>query len=155
MFCTIDIFVLSPITMQRKKPDVDVIKDILEAARMAFPASGFVQSLSLQYEERGGLSKKQLQGLYDKVSKVNTMPPGKLATLEAVILKKPTRYKSQLPEPTPLFTKNETAGQLICDILSKYPQHKRVLYFKTKYDNNEVLSPADMTELEKFHKLLK
>lgn len=141
--------------MQRKKPDVDVIKDILETARAAFPASGFIQSLSLQYEERGGLSKKQLQGLYDKVSKIKEMPAARLATLEAVILKKPTRYRSSLPASTPLYTKDKTAGRLIDAILSKYPGHKRVLFFKTKYDNNEILTPADMTELEKFYKLLR
>lgn len=139
--------------MQRKKPDVDVIKDVLEAVRAAYPASQFVQSLSFQYEERGGLSKKQLQGLYDKASKTKTIPVARLATLEAVILKKPTRYKSALPEPEPLYTKNEAAGKLIEAILAKYPQHKRVLFFKTKYDNNEVLSPSDMSELEKFHKI--
>jgi hypothetical protein len=49
--------------MFRKKIDVDVVKDILEAARAAFPNSVFIQSLSQQYEERGGLSKKQLEGL--------------------------------------------------------------------------------------------
>jgi hypothetical protein len=141
--------------MQRKKPDVDVIKDVLDAMRIAYPESQFVQSLSFQYEERGGLSKKQLQGLYDKASKTNTIPAARLATLEAVILKKPTRYKSALPEPGPLYTKNEAAGQLIDAILAKYPQHKRVLFFKTKYDNNEVLTAADVMELEKFYKLVK
>jgi hypothetical protein len=32
----------------------------------------------------------------------------------------------------------------------KYPQHKRVLFLKTKYDNNEVLTPADITDLKRF-----
>jgi hypothetical protein len=39
-------------------------------------------------------------------------------------------------------------------ILEKYPQHKRVLFLKVKYDNNEVLSSAEITELERFYKLL-
>jgi hypothetical protein len=155
MFCTNDIFADGIMSMNRKKPDVDVIKDVLKAALAAYPASGFIQSLSFQYEERGGLSKKQLQGLYDKASKIAEIPAAKLATLEAVILKKPTRYKSPPPPPQPLYTKNEAAGQLINEILTRYPQHKRVLFFKTKYDNNEVLSSADIAELEKFYKVLK
>lgn len=141
--------------MFRKKPDVDVIKDVLQAALVAYPASVFIQSLSRQYEERGGLSKKQLQGLFQKASKVKSIPTNKLATLEAEILKRPNRYKSELPPPEPLYTKDETAGKMIEGILSKYPQHKRVLFFKIKYDNNEPLSVTDLTELEKFHKLLR
>lgn len=140
--------------MYRKKPDVDVIKDVLQAVLAAYPSSAFIQSLCYQYEERGGLSKKQLQGLYGKAGKVATIPPAKLATLEAEILKRPNRYKSELPPPQPLYTKNEAAGKMIDAILSRYPRHKRVLFFRTKYENNEVLSPADLGELEKFHKLL-
>lgn len=141
--------------MYRKKPDVDIIKDLLELTLVAYPASAFIKSLAFQYEERGGLSKKQLEGLYRKASKVEMIPANKLATLEAMILKRPTRYKSALPENTPLYTKDIRTGELITAILEKYPQHKRVLFFKTKYENNEILSPAEITELEKFHKLLR
>ena len=140
--------------MQRKKPDVDVIKDVLNAALVAFPASTFIQSLAHQYEERGGLSKKQLEGLFNKASGVKSIPANKLATLEAEILKRPTRYKSTLPQPTPLYTKDERIGNLIHDILGKFPEHKRVLFLKVKYDNNESLSATEISELEKFHKLL-
>ncbi len=80
--------------LQKKKIDVDVIKDVLEAMLAAEPDSTFIKSLSHQYEERGGLSKKQLEGLYQKALKVESIPDGKLATMEAVIMKKPTRYKS-------------------------------------------------------------
>ncbi len=141
--------------MYRKKPGVDIIKDLLELTLVAYPASGFLKSLSIQYEERGGLSKKQLEGLYKKASNVSTIPVNKLATLEAVILKRPNRYKSSLPENTPPFSKDIRTGQLITAILEKYPQHKMVLFFKTKYDNNELLSPAEVTDLERFHKLLR
>jgi hypothetical protein len=137
--------------MQRKKPDVDIISDILKAAQAAYPSSNFVQSLSHQYVERGGLSKKQLEGLLAKVSKLDTIPAAKLATLEAEILKRPTRYKSTLPVATPLYSKDENIGVLIDSILAKFPQHKRVLFFKTKYENNEVLSASEITELKKFH----
>jgi hypothetical protein len=142
-------------TMYRKKPDVDVLSDILQATLLAYPKSVFIQSLCNQYQERGGLSKKQLEGLYGKASKVKEIPAGKLATLEAVILKKPTRYKSAPPAPTPMYTKDERLLEMINHILAKYPQHKRVLFFKVKYENNEALSPAEITELEKFNRMIK
>ena len=141
--------------MYRKKPDVDIIKDVLKASREAYPNSSFVQSLSLQYEERGGLSKKQLEGLYQVAQKVNTIPVGKLSTLEAIILKKPNRYKSDKPAPTPLYKKDEELGKKITAILEKYPQHKRVLFLKAKYENNEIFSSTEIADLEKFYKLLK
>jgi hypothetical protein len=53
-----------------------------------------------------------------------------------------------------LYSKDETTGKLIDAILEKYPQHKRVLFFKVKYDNNELLSSSEATELERFYKLL-
>jgi len=140
--------------MQRKKPEVDIIKDVLKASREAYPNSSFVQSLSLQYEERGGLSKKQLEGLYKKAEKIRSMPPNWLATLEAEILKRPTRFKSTPPLPKPLYEKDEKTGIIIDSILKKYPQHKRVLFFQSKYQNNESLSGAEIAELEKFQKLL-
>ena len=134
--------------------DVDVIRDILERTEIAFPASSFVKSLHQQYLNRGGLSKKQLEGLYQMAQKVNSMPVGKLSTLEAIILKKPTRYKSDKPEPAPLYKKDEEMGKMITAILEKYPQHKRVLYLKVKYENNEIFSSTEVAELERFHKLL-
>jgi hypothetical protein len=140
--------------MYRKKPDVDIISDVLKASREAYPNSSFVQSLSVQYEERGGLSKKQLEGLYKKAEKIKTIPPNWLATLEAEILKRPTRYKSTAPAPKPLYEKDEKVGTTIEAILKKYPQHKRVLFFQSKYQNNETLSSGELAELEKFQKLL-
>ena len=140
--------------IQKKKVDVDVIKDVLEAMLVARPDSVFVKSLAHQYEERGGLSKKQLEGLYQKALKVDSIPESKLATLEAVILKKPTKYKSAPPPPRPLYNKDEHVGSMIEAILAKYPQHKRVLFFQVKYNNNETLSPPEVTELEKFHRML-
>lgn len=141
--------------MQRKKPDVDIISDILKLSMEAYPDSTFVHSLNHQYIERGGLSKKQLEGLYQKAIKVKSIPSNKLATLEAVILKKPNKYKSELPENKPLYEKDEAVGELIQTILSKYPEHKRVLYFLMKYENNEVLLPAEISELQKFSRMIK
>jgi len=141
--------------MYRKKVDVDVISDVLTALLEAQPQSTFVQSLSRQYQERGGLSKKQLEGLYNKAQKANSIPANKLATLEAVILKRPTRYKSAPPPPKPMYEKDERIGKMMEDILAKYPQHKRVLFLKSKYDNNEPFTAAETLEVERFNKLLK
>ena len=140
--------------MQRIKPEVDIVSDLLKAVLEAKPDSSFIQSLLHQYQERGGLSKKQLEGLYHKAVKVAAIPENKLTTLEAIIKKKPTRYKSALPPPAPLYTKDENAGRMLEAILAKYPQHKRVLFLKAKYDNNETLSAVELSELQKFNKIL-
>jgi hypothetical protein len=141
--------------MQRKSGQVDIINDVLEACIAVYPANGFLKSLLAQYEERGGLSKKQLEGLYQKASKVSSIPSAKLATLEAEILKRPNRYKSEPPPIKPVYEKDKEAGELIKRILDKYPQHKRVLFLQSKYENNEVISPAEVSELKRFAALLK
>ena len=140
--------------MQRIRPDLDIIKDLLEAVRLAQPDSAFVQSLSLQYEERGGLSKKQLQGLYGKASRLSSIPPGKLATLEAIILKRPTRYKSPVPVNVNEEPVADPTGEILDSILQKYPQHKRVLFLKSKFDHREPLTSAELTEIERFRKMV-
>lgn len=143
--------------MERKKTEVDVIDKVLDACYKANPDGLFVMSLMHQYEERGSLSKKQLQGLLEKAKKVKDMPPNLLATLEARIKKMPTRNK-MAPDKEKVtiqeFTRDPHAGQLIADILARYPQHKRVLFLQSKYDHNEPLLPAEIAELEKFRKLL-
>ena len=141
--------------MQRLKPDVDIVFDVLQAVLQAQPDSTFVQSLLHQYQERGGLSKKQLQGLYGKAQRIPTIPVNKLATLEAIILRKHTKERSVLPATTPLYNKDEGTGKMITAVLDKYPQHRRVLFLKSKYDNNEVLYTAEIAEQEKFTKMLK
>ena len=141
--------------IQKKKPGVDVVLDILKESKAAFPESEFIHSLHFQYQERGGLSKKQLEGIYNKSQKVKTIPVAKLATLEAMILKRPTRYKSVPPPPKPMYEKDERVGQLMDAILAKYPEHKRVVFLKAKYDNNETLTPAEVLDVERFFKALK
>lgn len=141
--------------LQRKKIDVDVVKDILQLVLQARPADAFVQSIAKQYDERGSLSKKQLEGLHGKASRITSVPPAKLATLEAIIKKKLTRERSAATTVTaPLFQKDEAAGVLIDTVLAKAPQHKRVLFLKAKYDNNEPLTAAEQSELKKFAQLL-
>jgi hypothetical protein len=139
---------------QRIRPDVDIIMDILQAVLVKEPGNAFVSSLLFQYQERGGLSKKQLVGLLGKARKAGNVPPARLATLEAIIRKRATRDRSPLPQSTPLYNKDEQAGQLIDQILQKFPAHKRVLFLQSKYQNNEELSAAEKTELEKFGRLL-
>ena len=142
--------------MEPKKQGIDIINEILEACILAYPVSSFIISLYKQYISRGWLTKKQLEGLYSKAQKINELPPGKLAALESIINKMPTRYKSEAPtEATPLYQKDESAGQLIEAILKKYPQHKRVLFLQSKYQNNEPLSNTELSDLKKFSQLLK
>lgn len=140
--------------MQQGKPKIDIINMLLEDCIMAFPVSTFVISIYQQYQKRGWLSKKQLQGLYDKASKISGILPGRLAALESIIKKMPTRERSELPANKPMFVKDEATGKIINEILAKYPLHKRVLYLKSKYDNNEALSSADISEIKKFRQLL-
>src|ERR1700761_7393603 len=116
--------------MQNPKPKIDFVNELLEECILAYPVSSFIISLYKQYQQRGSLSKKQLQGLYGKASKIEHLAPGKLATIEAIIKKMPTRFKSELPEIKPLFEKDEATGLLIDNILARYPQHKRVLFLK-------------------------
>jgi hypothetical protein len=141
--------------MHPQKDRLDIINEVLEECILAYPISSFIISLYKQYQQWGSLSKKQLQGLYGKASKIEHLPPGKLATIEAIIKRMPTRYKSDLPETKPLFEKEEATGKMIADILEKYPHHKRVLFLKAKYDNNELFSPADMTDLKRFNAMVK
>ncbi len=142
--------------IQKKKPGVDVILSVLMETQAAFPDSEFINSLLFQYQERGGLSKKQLQGLYGKACRVEGMPGARLATLQAIILKKPTRYKSPglSVAATALPQNEEHIIQTIDAILQKYPQHKRVLFYKGRCNNRELLTAAEVAELEKFRKIL-
>lgn len=142
--------------MEQKKPGVDIVNDVLEACILAYPVSSFIISLYKQYISRGWLTKAQLQGLYGKAQKIKDLPPGKLASLEALINKMPNRTKSEAPkEVVPLYQKDENIGQTIESILAKYPQHKSVLFLKAKYNNNEPLTPAELADLKRFSGLLK
>ena len=141
--------------MEKKKPEIDIVNEVLEECILAYPVSSFIISLYKQYQQRGSLSKKQLQGLYGKAETAGTVAAGKMATLEALIKKMPNRYKSEVPALAPLYEKDEGSGQLINAILARYPEHKRVLFLKSKFENNEVLSPQDLSDLKRFQQLLK
>ncbi len=141
--------------MNRLKPDVDIVLDILKAVLEAQPLSSFTKSLLQQYQERGGLSKKQLEGLYNKSLKVKNIPPNKLVTLEAIIKRKHEKHRSDKPLAAPEMPKDETSGPLITAILAKYPEHKRVLFLKARFENGELLTITEKEELARFHKMLK
>ena len=141
--------------MESKKKGIDIINEVLEDCILAYPVSSFIISLYKQYGTRGSLSKKQLQGLHAKASKIPGMSHSKLGTLEAIIKKMPTRYKSEAPAPKPLYDKDELVGSLINEILEKYPSHKQVLFLKAKYQNNEPLTPAEVTDLKRIRQLIK
>jgi 3-hydroxyacyl-CoA dehydrogenase len=140
--------------MKRILPQVDIVKDVLQAARSAKPASSFIASLEKQYMERGSLSKKQLQGLYQAAKNIPTLEAVKLATLEAIILRMHTRNRSEKPAGTPLYQKDESTGNKIHQLLEKYSRHKQVIWLKEKFDNNEILTSSELTDLERLHRIL-
>lgn len=133
---------------------MDILLEILNDMCKAYPDSVFVNSLHQQYCNRGGLSRKQLEGLHSKALKTPSISQARLATLEAIIKKKPTRERAAATIKAPLPTKDEAVGKMIQAILEKYPQHKRVLFLQSKYDNNENISATEIAEIEKFSKLL-
>lgn len=136
------------------KGKLDIIDKVLEACYKYNPDALFVMSLMHQYEERGSLSKKQLEGLLAKASKVPDMPVNWLATLEATIHKMHTRAKDPATVGKPLFAKDEALGAKMQSILQKYPAHKRVVFLFEKFNRNELMSPLEKSEIEKFYKLL-
>jgi len=140
--------------MEKKGNVIDSINILLEECIMAYPVSSFIISLYKQYGTRGSLSKKQLQGLYDKAAKIEGLAPGKLAAIEVIIKRMPTRNKIPLPSPRPLYEKDDMAGTLISSLLSVYPTHKRVLFLKSKFDNHEPLSALETDDLKRMAKLL-
>ena len=132
--------------MNKIRPDVDIIQDVMKETLAAYPSSKFVESLLAQYLERGSLSKKQLEGLHSKAQNVSTIAPGKLATLQAIIMKMPNRFKSPLPENIPLPVKDVLLEKKLTEILGRYPQHKRVLFIKLRFDNNEAISALEKSD---------
>ena len=134
--------------------ELNILLDILKQMVQSHPDSVFINSLYHQYCNRGGLSKKQLEGLYAKAVKSGSVAQGKLATLEAIIKKKPTRERAAATISAAAPVTDEATGQLLENILSKYPQHKRVLFLQSKYNNNDTLTALELAEVQRFAKLL-
>lgn len=140
--------------MYRKKPDVDVLNDVILLAIDHYQDNAFLKGLYRQYHDLGGLSRKQLEGLLGKAEKVPAITDAQRATLEAEIRKKPHRFRSEAPVHSPIYEKDESAGKLIRDILEKYPEHRMVKILGQKIEKLEPLTPVERQELERFHRLL-
>lgn len=138
----------------RINPDIDIIAYVLETVLKERPDDGFCQSLLQQYRERGGLSKKQLEGLMGKAEKIPGIHPAKLATLEAIIKKKHVTHRSQVTILQAEPEKDSEAENMLTAILNKFPGHKRVLLFKSNFEKTGKLSASEKEELVRFFKLL-
>lgn len=139
---------------QRINPDIDIIAYIINEVLNVKPEDSFCKSLLNQYIERGGLSKKQLEGLHGKAIRIPGIHPGRLATLEAIIKKKHVTYRSEITVLPKHKEKDSRAAEMIEEILRSFPSHKRVLLFKSNYDKEGSLPKAENDELHKFYRLL-
>lgn len=133
---------------------MDIILKILERMRLDDPTQEFIQSTHRFYLEKGGLSKKQMEGLLALAVQNPNVPPANIATLQAIIKRKQLKQRS----PKPTLNQQEdgeavAAGQMIEAILEKYPQHKRILYLKTLHAKG-LLKKEDNDELKRLAKLL-
>ena len=140
--------------MHRINPDIDIVAYIIEAVITAKPNDAFCKSIQIQYMERGNLSKKQLEGLHGKALRIPGINPGKLATLEAIIKKKHITHKSEATLVHKTIEIDVESEKMLTEILEKYPQHKRVVFFKTNFENNSILISSEKEELKKFYKIL-
>lgn len=135
-------------------PEIDIILTILETLIKEKPDSVFVNSLHQQYCNRGGLSKKQLEGLYAKAEKASGISAAKLATLQAIIKKKPTRFKSEIIRKLPEAIIDNQIENSIAAILQKYPHHKMALFLQSKINSKTSLTESEKTELRRLSKIL-
>jgi hypothetical protein len=140
--------------MHRTDPHIDIIMNILQLMMEKRPDSGFVKSLHQQYCERGGLSKRQLEGLYSKASGIEGFPTAKLATLEAIIKKKHSKERTPVSKAAESPVPDIATAKLIDDILTKYPQHKMVVLLRSKFQKDGFLSAPDADELKRLGKIL-
>jgi hypothetical protein len=141
--------------MEKKKKGPDVIDKILDACYQYNKDALFTMSLMHQYEERGFLTKGQLEGLFNKASTIKDMPVAWLATLEATIAKLPTRDKTPIQKKVDLVKpKDAVVEQKIQSILTNYPQHKAVLALQFKFEKQNELTATELKEVEKFYDLL-
>ena len=134
--------------------EINIILSILETLKKENPDNAFIISLHQQFCNRGGLSKKQLEGLHAKSVKSANISSAKLATLEAIIKKKPTRYKSELIKKLPETEKDTTIENAVSAILKKFPQHKMALFLQSKINHNDLLTEAEKSEVNRLSKLL-
>ena len=144
--------------MLSKNKKIDVIDKLLSLCYEHNKDALFIMSLMHQYEERGSLSKKQLQGLILKAQKIKEIPAHQIAAVEAIVLKMPTRDKTPVQKTPPAMSEAEaqisTALAQTDQILAVYPSHKQALLLKSKLTSKQPLSPQEQADLTKFVKIL-
>lgn len=140
--------------MEIKKGNIDFVEKILMACYNNNQYDLFVMSLMHQYEERGFLTKGQLQGLFYKAEKIEDLPAGLLATLQATISKLPTREKKNVAINVKEEKRDEETENIFTEVLAKYPQHKAVLGLQNNFKKHDKLSSTEKIELNKIYKLL-
>ena len=144
--------------MLSKNKKIDVIDKLLSLCYAHNKDALFIMSLMHQYEERGSLSKKQLQGLLLKAEKIKEIPAHQIAAVEAIVLKMPTRDKTPVQKTTPAISEIEAqiAASLAQteQVLALYPSHKQVLLLRSKLMSNQPLTPQEQADLTKFVKIL-
>lgn len=144
--------------MLPKNKKIDVIDKLLSLCYEHNKDALFIMSLMHQYEERGSLSKKQLQGLLLKAQKIKEIPAHQIAAVEAIVLKMPTRDKTPVQKTTSAISDAETqiAAALAQteQILVLYPSHKQVLLLRSKLMSHQSLTFQEQADLTKFVKIL-
>ncbi len=144
--------------MLSKNKKIDVIDKLLSLCYAHNKDALFIMSLMHQYEERGSLSKKQLEGLLLKAQKIKEIPAQQIAAVEAIVLKMPTRDKTPVQKTTPVINEAQaqksTALAQADQILALYPAHKQVLLLKSKLTSHQLLTPQEQADLTKFVKML-
>ena len=140
--------------MQIKKDGLDFVEKILTACYNSNKDDLFVMSLMHQYEDRGFLTKGQLQGLFYKAEKVKELPAGLLATLEATLSKLPTREKKDAPIVMSEVKKDEETENILNEILAKYPQHKAVIGMHNNFKKYDKITSTEKLELDRIYKFL-
>lgn len=140
--------------MAKTSNKIDVIDKLLHACYTANKNNLFIMSLYHQYEERGFLTKKQLQGLLDFAAKHTTVPVALQATVQALVNKMPERNKKETTTFNPTPKALQDYGVLINEILQKHPTHKAILELQTIWKNKQQLSVTQKNNLLKLHKLL-
>lgn len=138
--------------MNNKSTGPDIVNEVLESCILAFPTSSFIISLYKQYVQRGWLSKKQLESLHNKATKIPDLAVGKLATMEAMIKRMPNRYKSEKP----LSTEAAPSQDLIDTetVLKAFPNHKGATELLAKLQGGATLLPTEKNNLKRFMALV-
>lgn len=144
--------------MLSKNKKIDVIEKLLALCYEHNKDALFIMSLMHQYEERGSLSKKQLQGLLLKAQKIKEIPAHQIAAVEAIVLKMPTRDKTPVQKTTPAISEAEAhivaARAQTEQVLALYPSHKQVLLLRSKLMSHQSLTTQEQADLTKFVKIL-